>query len=288
MTTDDRVPRVSARQRLTRVLILFLLLLIGLLLWLSYNPPILQTLLIASGYASVEPTRGPTPLPPTITAPRGDLPAGHAGLQEWAQDTGGAIHPVGCGFLLRLENGEVIGVATAHSTADLSGYTRRSLERIALHLPGQREALIEFDTFYGPPGQVFTGYRFSMDYKLLQATQPILNSLALRPDPRGAPQPGERVTLFSGLGDGASNPRLLAGTVTTVDPDAIWVQMDDAFDPSGMSGSPLLSQHTGKVVGMAVSASFNAPVMLGFHPIGSIVHKAEAAHEFPGIAAYEH
>jgi hypothetical protein len=270
-------------KRLARAVIVCLVLLITGLLWLSYNPWAVQNLLVASGLGSVDPTRGPLPPAPTLTAPRGELPHGFAGLSEWAQDTGGGMRPVGCGFLLKLDRG-VIGVATAHSTADWSGATRGSLERIAFHLPGQAEALIEFDTFYGPPGRVFRGYHFSQDYKLLNVTQPISEGLALAPDPRGAPQPGERVTLFSGLSPGADGgPRTLAGTVTTVSPDAIWVQMDEAVDPAGMSGSPLLSQHTGKVVGMAVSATRDAPVMVGFHPIGSIVEKANAAREFPKI-----
>ncbi len=271
-------------KRLVRALIVLLALLIAGLLWLAYNLQTVILLLPIAGIA-VEPTRGPIPPPPAITAPRGELPTGHAGLSEWAQDAGGAMHPVGCGFLLRLDGGEVIGVATAHSTADVNGDTRQSLERIAFHLPQGSDTLIEFDTFYGPPGQTFTGYRFSQDYKLLKVTQPITGSFVLTPDPRGMPQPGERVMLFSGLGDGVSasggNPRTLAGTVTTIGPDAIWVRMDEAFDPAGMSGSPLLSQHTGQVVGMAVSATYDTPVMIGFHPIGSIVEKANTAREFP-------
>jgi hypothetical protein len=58
--------------------------------------------------------------------------------------------------------------------------------------------------------------------------------------------------------------------------------MDDWFDPGLMSGSPFVSQHTGKVVGMAVAASPRRNrLLLGFHPIGSIVQLAESAEEFP-------
>jgi hypothetical protein len=60
--------------------------------------------------------------------------------------------------------------------------------------------------------------------------------------------------------------------------------MDERFDPSLMSGSPLVSQHTGQVVGMAVAASpRRTRLYLGVHPIGSIVEKAESATEFPKL-----
>jgi hypothetical protein len=48
---------------------------------------------------------------------------------------------------------------------------------------------------------------------------------------------------------------VLDGTVQSVDDRAVWVLMDDWFDPGHMSGSPFVSQHTGQVVGMAVAAS---------------------------------
>ena len=46
---------------------------------------------------------GPTPLPPTILAPRGEMPAGPVGLQEWAKYRGGWAGP-GSGFLIVLDS----------------------------------------------------------------------------------------------------------------------------------------------------------------------------------------
>ena len=62
-----------------------------------------------------------------------------------------------------------------------------------------------------------------------------------------------------------------------------------------MSGSPFVSHHTGQVVGMAIAASprhlrLIPPryrVMVGMHPIGSIVKKANAADSFPAIGTYQ-
>ena len=64
-----------------------------------------------------------------------------------------------------------------------------------------------------------------------------------------------------------------------VTPDATWIQLDEAINPNGFSGCPVVSQHTGQVIGMAVAGSTNPPTRMGLHPIGSLVEKAKAAQE---------
>jgi len=227
----------------------------------------------------------PTPLPPTILAPRGELPAGPIGLQEWAQYRGEAYSLAGSGFLIPLSDGAVVGVTTAHSVS--IGDPDRPLEQIALGVAGQTDFVAECDTLWGRPGQPRTGEDMTVDYVLLQADQQIESCFVLRPDPRGAPQPGERVSLFSGLGDGHGGRRILEGTVQSVSDTTVWVLMDKLFNPGLMSGSPFVSQHTGQVVGMAISISPRGNrLLLGAHPIGSIVQLAESAAEFPKISEY--
>ena len=235
----------------------------------------------------------PTPLPPTLLAPRGEMPAGVVGLEEWAQYKGRDYELVGSGFFLQLSDGTVIGVTTEHASAAL-GLPANTLEHIAFAVNGQPGHVAEFDTLYGPPGAPRSGLDLSIDYVLLKVgdppqgmDQPIDPALLLSPDPRGAPQPGERVSLFSGLGDGHGNRRELMGTVQSADAKGIWVLMDDMFNAGRMSGSPLVSQHTGQVVGMAIAVVPRADrIEIGFHPIGHIVQVAEAAREFPKIAEY--
>ena len=227
----------------------------------------------------------PTLPPPTILVPRGELPAGPVGLQESAQYRDQAYSLAGSGFLILLSDGEIVGVTTAHSMS--FGNPERPLERIALGVADQPDFVAEFDTLWGRPGQPRTGGDMTVDYVLLQADQPIDSSFVLTPDPRGAPQPGERVSLFSGLGDGRGGRRILEGTVQSVSDVAVWVLMDDLFNPSLMSGSPFVSQHTGQVVGMAIAVSPRGKrLLLGVHPIGSIVQLAESAAEFPKISEY--
>ena len=80
---------------------------------------------------------------------------------------------------------------------------------------------------------------------------------------------------------------MLEGTVQSAEDPGIWVLMDDLFNPALMSGSPFVSQHTGRVVGMAVAATPRRNrVLLGAHPIGSIVRLAESATEFPLLDEY--
>jgi hypothetical protein len=236
----------------------------------------------------------PTPLPPTIAAPRGKMPSGPVGLGEYAQYRGNEYVPVGSGFVLRLESGDLVGVTTAHSVA--LGDPDRPLERIALRVPGQPGYVAESGTLYGTPGRPMDGQNLSIDYVLLVVDGPVDPTLVLAPDPRGGPQPGERVSLLSGVGGGQGGRYELSGTVQSVNEGAAWVLMDkESFNPGMMSGSPFVSHHTGQVVGMAIAASprhlrLIPPryrVMLGMHPIDSIVEKAEAADSFPAISTYQ-
>ena len=238
--------------------------------------------------AWVGPLPGPIPPSPTIDEPRGELPAGPVGLQEWVQVRGEEYHLAGSGFLVRLDGldgGEILGVTTAHSAS--LGDPDRPVERMAMRLAGQADFEVEFDTLWGHPGQPRTGEDLTVDYVLLRTDGPIDPGLILAPDPRGAPQPGERVSLWSGQGDGHGGQRVLEGTVQSVSETAVWVVMDELFVPGMMSGSPFVSQHTGQVVGMAIAASPRRRHMLiGLHPIGSIAGLAESATAFPRLSEF--
>jgi hypothetical protein len=210
------------------------------------------------------------------------MPNGSAGLQEWARYRGQAYRPVGSGFFFLLADGEIVGATTAHSVS--FGSLEHPLERIALGVAGHADFTGEFDTLIGQPGRTLTADNLAVDYLLLKVDPLLEPDTLLRPDPRGAPQPGERVTLYSGVDAGGEDSRTFGGTVQSVDDNAVWVLMDEWFNPSQMSGSPLLSQHTGKVVGMAVAVSpRRSRLLLGAHPIGSLVRLAESATDFPRI-----
>lgn len=216
----------------------------------------------------------PTPPPPTILAPRGEMPAGTAGFQEWVRYRGRDDVLGGSGFLLRLDSGEIVGVTTAHSAS--ATHSAQPVDQIGFKIAGQSEFVAEFDTLKGLQGHIFTVEDMTTDYTILKADQSLAGEMVLAPDPRGAPQPGERVTLLGGV-----NGEIVEGTVQSVDERTVWVLMDRLFMPALMSGSPVVSQHSGRVVGMVVAGSPRSNrLLLGLNPIGAIVHHAESATEY--------
>src|SRR5262245_62071135 len=194
-----------------RALIVFLLVLAVAVTVLALLPGPLLYRVMAWGFS---PAPAPTPGPPTITAPSGPLPGGPVGLQEWGQYQGENYEPRGSGFLLQLADGTVLGVTTAHSVE--LGNPNHLLERIAFTLPGKNQFIIEVYTLYGWQGSAVTpadAHNMVNDWVLLKINEPVDSALALTADRRGVPQPGERVILFSGLGNGQGGQRPLAGTV---------------------------------------------------------------------------
>jgi hypothetical protein len=60
--------------------------------------------------------------------------------------------------------------------------------------------------------------------------------------------------------------------------------MDDRFNPGQLSGSPFVSQHTGQAVGMVLAVTPRGTrLLIGAHPIASLVRLAESAAEFPNL-----
>ena len=276
-------PRPAARLILVRALIVVLSLLAVLaLLAAVFREQVAEGVVWLMAALPVT-----TPPPPTILAARDALPQGPVGLHQWIQAPGGEYMSVETsGFLLKLPSGAIIGVTTAHSL--FLGNPDRRLARVALGVNGQIAPLAVADTYYGPPGVPFTGNDFAADYVLLKVGA-VDSAFALTPDPRGLPQPGERVTLFSGLGDGLGGAYPLSGTVLSAEATGVFIYMDEPnFNPAGMSGSPVFSQYTGQVVGMTIAASLrHARWVIGLHPIGHLVQLAEAAREFLPIADYQ-
>jgi hypothetical protein len=223
-----------------------------------------------------------TPPPPTIDAPAGPLPAGPVGLAALAQVDGASYARVGSGFVLALPAGGAVGALAAHSLPGL-GDAGHAFTSIALALPAAPTVLlIASGTLYGAPGVPRTGEDLAVDYVLLRLHPAAFDpALALPADPRGAAQPGERVLLYGG--DGAARP----GTVLTSASTATWALMDERFEPAGLSGAPVLSAHTGRVVGMAIAASRRAGrVLIGFGPVSGLLARAAEAAIFPAIAGY--
>ncbi len=235
-------------------------LVLGATIAAAINPRLLLPLLLISPPVSLP----ALPPPPTIAAERGDPPAGIVAFEERAN---GRL--IGSGFLLALPDGDVIGVTTAHSLGE-GNFAPLSFE-VAHH----DEVVATFAALVAPLGRPRSGDDMTIDYVIMRPDAPPDPAIVLHPDPRGAPQPGERVALYSGLGDGRGGQRVLQGTVESVSDKGAWILMDGIFDPSTMSGSPVISQHTGRVVGMTIAAMLRPGALsIGINPVGAIVEAA--------------
>lgn len=232
-------------------------------------------LVILAVHTVMGPLPDPTPLPPTISAPRGELPHGNVAFQEWVRFRDEGYRMVGCGFLMALDDGRIVGLTAAHNA--MPGNPSRPLEQIRLRAQPS-DYTVDFDMLYDPPGRPRDGNDLTVDYLLLHPDVPVDPAYVLQPDPRGVPSPGERVLLYKCLGGDGGGQSTLSGTVQSADDRAAWVLMDEPFSLmhwSG-SGSPLVSQHTGQVVGMLIAGTLRGRwMLLGIHPIGSLVQKAK-------------
>jgi len=148
------------------------------------------------------------------------------------------------------------------------------------------ETSIEFDTLHGLPGVPRTlSMNLTNDYVLFSIQEQHPPGEVLEPDDRGFPQPGERIVLYPGSGNEHGERW---GTILESNQNGAWAVMDESFEAGMMSGSPIVSFHTGKVVGMALAAGLReGHTVIGMHPIGSLVEKGLEADDHIPIAEHE-
>ena len=115
---------------------------------------------------AIYPRAAPQPLPalpspPTITAPRGDPPDHVVSFLEQVW-TGSSYAFVGCGFLLQMPDGEIVGVTTAHSLGE--GH----FAPVAFSVNGSRATVATFAELRAPLGHPRTGADITIDYVLMR------------------------------------------------------------------------------------------------------------------------
>lgn len=248
-----------------RISIGTLLILLVASAYLLLNPDALYCLILTLPGVGQAPRPGVIAPPPVILVSPGPLPGGYRAFR--GVYNGGTFS---CGFLLDLEDGRWVAVNAAHSIPHLSPQTPAELWTP----DGKRAALLKGQIAYG---QIFSQNRFSMDYVLWTVAEDTPLDYFLKPDSRQQVEPGERVWVYSLRDNGAGGAKLWPGAVMSAAPDAIWIQLEDSFNPAGLSGCPVISQYTGRVLGMAVSGANQLPVVLGLHPMASLLEKAQAA-----------
>ena len=220
---------------------------------------------------------GPTPRPPAITALRGNMPIGWPGFEVYATYAGSEPVPAASGFIFRLPDGGAVAAAAAHSFGFLG-----DLQLVQF---GLDETSIDLDVLHGVPGEPrMLSMNLTNDYVLFAVQDQNPVGEILEPDDRGFPQPGERIVLYPGFG---ANNGQRWGTILESDRKGAWAVMDEVFEPGMMSGSPVVSFHTGRVVGMALAGGLReGNTVIGMHPIGSLVEKGLEAVDFIPLSEY--
>ena len=251
------------------LLMTVLVLILVMLFTLIIAPGMLRRAVVwVVGEAEI-PSWSTVPPPPVIEVPRGSPPAGYLGLTGRGEN--GA--EFACGFLMELEDGWRVAVGAAHVAVYQTGVPvalEDSEGRVAARLTGQLDL-----------GRPYIREHLTMDYVFYSVDPNGSPAEVLKPDPRGQGQPGERVWVFGRSGDGAGGSKGWPGVVMQVDPEVTWLQMEDSFYPVGFSGCPAVSQYTGRVIGMVLAGADRSPVVMGLHPVGSLVEKAQKARPVP-------
>ncbi len=169
-----------------------------------------------------------------------------------------ALNPgllVGTGFFVKTPKGEIIGATSIH----FLDFDEGPLESIAW-LGADLEDIASSKKALGQPGIQPREQRdpdYHADYMLFSLDAPPKIGTPLEFDDRASPraqtakEPGER--LWFPVFDGAVKPdgiRWVTGEVLAASPKAIKIQLDEPLELQGTSGTPVLSQETGKVIGV--------------------------------------
>jgi hypothetical protein len=248
-----------------RLLIVLLIAVLGLVLILAFNPGALRAIVALVPGIVEMPVFGSRSPVPVINVPQGHLPGGFRAFTGWFSGIS-----ISCGFLMELEDGRVVGVTAAHATAPLP----RGIPAEFYAPDGVLMASLKGQI---GRGQTFRQDHLSFDYVLWAVAENTDPMLFLKADLRYQGQPGEGVVVIGWPSDGAGGSIHWPGVVMKVTPEATWIQLEGSFEPAGYSGCPVVSQYTGRLIGMAVVGANRPPVIMGLHPVGSLLEKARTA-----------
>jgi hypothetical protein len=176
-------------------------------------------------------------------------PTGQLVLSQTLDFSDGDQTMQGSSFLARTPGGSVVIVTAAHFL-DFEG---PALERLSVFGEGK---VATSTVAFGPPGNAGEDSPTSRDYRedyllLLPETEPV-GATVLEMDERARTSIGEKVWLPDLVGFGIRKQVLWTGTVADAKPGYVAVLFDSGqnIQLMGASGSPVISQRTGKVIGL--------------------------------------
>lgn len=196
------------------------------------------------------------PMPP-LTAPAAPYPVGQIVFGQTLDWASGETTAQGMGWFARTQSGRVVGMTSAHFL-EQSG---PRLVKVAWQNPADwakdepAKDVSSATHSLGRPGDegIYTNTKTDLrrDYIVFALDAPLAPNAAciLTLDSRPEVLRGEGVWLPFPNWEGTNPARMMTGQVTKSREGFIEIEFEEAVDLMGHSGSPLISQQTGQVIG---------------------------------------
>lgn len=188
----------------------------------------------------------------------------------------------GTGFFVKAPNGKIAAVSSAHFL-DRDGPPLLEAKWLNVFTS---EPIATFTRSWGMPGREGTSLPtpdFRTDYLLMPAPESTSLDLTLELDSRPTPAIGERIWFPNKDDTLPLGHRVVAGTVVVADEKHSGIVLDEEIELQSQSGSPFISQATGKVIGTLSSANFGRRPRLLLTPSSAILAALAKDNEFPEL-----
>lgn len=184
----------------------------------------------------------------------------------WAS---GAITSQGTGFFIRTGNGNTVAITSAHFI-NFNGPALRSVEWLSL-VEGKPQATLT--QLWGSPGNagVLKPLDLRSDFLVFFVPTKVPEDFKISLDARPSIPSGERIWLPN---KNASLPgyTLISGHVSESTATFITVELDVAVQLQSQSGTPIISQDTGKVIGtVSLGGQENGHTVLTLAPASALL-----------------
>lgn len=220
---------------------------------------------------------------PPASPPKPALPGGRIVFQpEWTYANKEPQYQ-GTGFFVKNKAGKIIAVTSAHFI-DFDG---PPLEKAVWLYAEDGTNIATMTQAWGKPGHAGTMQPPDLrsDHFLLKGPDKLKPGVAvLEIDERGYPRVGERIWFPCKTSGFANGFTVIEGAVAKSSDKAVYVRLDRQAELESCSGSPIISQSTGKVIGtLTGGGAVGGAYTLILAPCGAIHDAIEGAKDSPEL-----
>jgi hypothetical protein len=174
----------------------------------------------------------------------------------------------GTGSFIRAPNGKIIGLTSAHFI-NFSGPQLLKVNWLDIKT---KKIIATSVKSWGMPGHEgsYEPLDLSLDYLLLLVEGDIDSQSILEMDSRSNIAVGERIWFPNKDAQAKEGYDLIEGKVSKTNPAYIFVKLDKKIDLQSRSGTPIISQSTGKVIGILTGCDNTDKTLLYLAPGFSI------------------